>query len=126
MDRLHAARPDPAVVLVPGRRGVAVLAGGADRARAAASRCRHCTRSGGRSCSIFLGVFLRSTSSKQTNFTFEDTLSQIGLGYFFLFLLGHVAAAVAVARVRGHSRRLLGRVRGLHAAARTSTHARWA
>lgn len=38
---------------------------------------------------IFLGVFLRSTSSKQTNFTFEDTLSQIGMGYFFLFLLGH-------------------------------------
>src|SRR6478736_2358649 len=37
---------------------------------------------------IFLGVFLRSTSSKQTNFTFEDTLSQIGMGYFFLFLLG--------------------------------------
>ena len=24
----------------------------------------------------------------QTNFTFEDTLTQIGLGYFFLFLLG--------------------------------------
>lgn len=37
---------------------------------------------------VFLGVFLRSTHSKQTNFTFEDTLSQIGLGYFFLFLLG--------------------------------------
>lgn len=36
----------------------------------------------------FLGVFLRSTHSKQTNFTFEDTLSQIGMGYFFLFLLG--------------------------------------
>ena len=26
--------------------------------------------------------------SPQTNFTFEDTLSQIGLGYPFLFLLG--------------------------------------
>jgi predicted acyltransferase len=38
---------------------------------------------------IFLGVFLRSTSSKQTYFTFEDTLSQIGMGYFFLFLLGY-------------------------------------
>jgi heparan-alpha-glucosaminide N-acetyltransferase len=37
---------------------------------------------------IFLGVFLRSTHEKQTNFTFEDTLSQIGLGYVFLFLLG--------------------------------------
>ena len=30
---------------------------------------------------ILLGVFLRSTGSSQTNWTFEDTLSQIGLGY---------------------------------------------
>src|SRR6187200_262683 len=30
---------------------------------------------------IGLGVFLRSTHSDQTRFTFEDTLSQIGLGY---------------------------------------------
>ena len=37
---------------------------------------------------IALGVFLRSIHSKQTYFTFEDTLSQIGLGYGFLFLLG--------------------------------------
>ncbi|MBM3837409.1 MAG: DUF5009 domain-containing protein [Verrucomicrobia bacterium] len=37
---------------------------------------------------VFLGVFLRSTGRSQTNFTFEDTLSQIGLGYTFLFLLG--------------------------------------
>jgi predicted acyltransferase len=37
---------------------------------------------------IALGIFLRSTSSPQTNFTFEDTLTQIGLGYVFLFLLG--------------------------------------
>lgn len=36
----------------------------------------------------FLGVFLRSTGRSQTNFTFEDTLSQIGMGYLFLFLLG--------------------------------------
>lgn len=35
-----------------------------------------------------LGVFLRSTHATQTYFTFEDTLSQIGLGYTFLFLLG--------------------------------------
>jgi predicted acyltransferase len=39
---------------------------------------------------VALGVFLRSTHSPRTNFTFEDTLSQIGLGYFFLFLLGLV------------------------------------
>ena len=37
---------------------------------------------------IELGIFLRSTHSTQTNFTFEDTLTQIGLGYPFLFLLG--------------------------------------
>jgi predicted acyltransferase len=37
---------------------------------------------------ILLGVFLRSTSRPATNWTFEDTLSQIGLGYPLLFLLG--------------------------------------
>ncbi len=36
---------------------------------------------------VALGVFLRSLGREQTNFTFEDTLSQIGLGYPFLFLL---------------------------------------
>lgn len=38
-----------------------------------------------------LGVFLRSIDAPQTYFTFEDTLSQIGLGYTFLFLLGFCA-----------------------------------
>ena len=37
---------------------------------------------------VFLGVFLRSVGRPQTYYTFEDTLSQIGLGYLFLFLLG--------------------------------------
>src|SRR5260221_5232402 len=37
---------------------------------------------------IFLGFFLRSTRWHQTYFTFEDTVTQIGLGYIFLFLLG--------------------------------------
>jgi predicted acyltransferase len=37
---------------------------------------------------IALGIFLRSQGHKQTNYTFEDTLTQIGLGYGFLFLLG--------------------------------------
>src|SRR5690348_11810275 len=37
---------------------------------------------------VALGVFLRSLDSQQTYFTFEDTLSQIGFGYPFLFLLG--------------------------------------
>lgn len=36
---------------------------------------------------VALGVFLRSMHSPQTNFTFEDTLSQIGMGYPILFLL---------------------------------------
>ena len=34
-----------------------------------------------------LGIFLRSMSGPQTYFTFEDTLTQIGLGYPILFLL---------------------------------------
>ena len=36
---------------------------------------------------IALGIFLRSQSRSQTYFTFEDVLTQIGLGYVFLFLL---------------------------------------
>jgi predicted acyltransferase len=36
---------------------------------------------------ILLGVFLRSMHSPQTYWTFEDTLSQIGLGYLPLFAL---------------------------------------
>ena len=35
-----------------------------------------------------LGGLLRSVGLPQTYFTFEDTLSQIGLGYGFLFMLG--------------------------------------
>ena len=41
---------------------------------------------------VALGVFLRSMSHTQTYFTFEDTLSQIGLGYPILFLLGFRSA----------------------------------
>jgi heparan-alpha-glucosaminide N-acetyltransferase len=37
---------------------------------------------------IFLGVFLRSIGKPITYFTFEDTLSQIGLGYLPLVLIG--------------------------------------
>jgi predicted acyltransferase len=36
---------------------------------------------------ICLGIFLRSIDKRQTYFTFEDTLTQIGLGYTFAFLL---------------------------------------
>jgi len=41
---------------------------------------------------ILLGVFLRSVGQSQTYWTFEDTLTQIGLGYFLLFLLGFKSA----------------------------------
>jgi len=37
---------------------------------------------------VLLGVFLRSVGAPETNWTFEDTLTQIGLGYPFLFALG--------------------------------------
>ncbi len=43
---------------------------------------------------IFLGIFLRSIHSKQTNFTFEDTLTQIGLGYTFLVVLSYYSQRV--------------------------------
>lgn len=39
---------------------------------------------------IALGIFLRSNGKPFTNFTFEDTLSQIGLGYVLLFLIGFI------------------------------------
>jgi heparan-alpha-glucosaminide N-acetyltransferase len=37
---------------------------------------------------VVLGIFLRSMGHEVTRFTFEDTLTQIGLGYGLLFLLG--------------------------------------
>lgn len=37
---------------------------------------------------VLLGIFLRSIGKPQTYFTFEDTLTQIGLGYVPLFLIG--------------------------------------
>lgn len=43
---------------------------------------------------IALGIFLRSNGKPFTNFSFEDTLSQIGLGYVLLFLLGFVRPAL--------------------------------
>jgi heparan-alpha-glucosaminide N-acetyltransferase len=38
---------------------------------------------------VILGFFLRSLGQPQTYFTFEDTLTQIGLGYTFAFLLAY-------------------------------------
>jgi len=43
-----------------------------------------------------LGVFLRSLGRPQTYWTFEDTLTQIGLGYTGLFLLGWAGLRVQI------------------------------
>jgi predicted acyltransferase len=54
---------------------------------------------------VALGIFLRSLDDRQTYWTFEDTLTQIGLGYTFLFLLAfaswRVQAAAFVAILAG-------------------------
>jgi len=46
---------------------------------------------------IFLGIFLRSLNAKQTYWTFEDTLTQIGLGYTILFVLAFASLRAQVA-----------------------------
>jgi predicted acyltransferase len=50
---------------------------------------------------IALGVFLRSIGRPQTYFSFVDTLSQIGLGYTFLFLLAFVSLRWQVLALAG-------------------------
>lgn len=46
---------------------------------------------------VFLGIFLRSLGKPQTNFTFDDTLTQIGLGYWLLFLVAGLSTRAVVA-----------------------------
>ncbi len=46
---------------------------------------------------ILLGIFLRSMESPRTYWTFEDTLTQIGLGYTFLFLFAFAPLRAQVA-----------------------------
>ncbi len=46
---------------------------------------------------IALGIFLRSLGRPRTYWTFEDTLTQIGLGYTFLFLIAFASLRVQVA-----------------------------
>jgi heparan-alpha-glucosaminide N-acetyltransferase len=46
---------------------------------------------------ILLGIFLRSLERPQTYWTFEDTLTQIGLGYTVLFLLAFASLRVQIA-----------------------------
>jgi len=68
--------------------GVALPFSLASRAARGQSRRRMVLHAFWRSLAlILLGVFLRSMGRPQTYWTFEDTLSQIGLGYPFLFLL---------------------------------------
>ncbi len=53
---------------------------------------------------IALGVFLSSNGAKQTDFTFINVLSQIGLGYAFVYLLigrGLVVQLLALAAILG-------------------------
>jgi predicted acyltransferase len=46
---------------------------------------------------IALGIFLRSLGGSRTHWTFEDTLTQIGLGYTALFLLAFASLRVQIA-----------------------------
>ena len=46
---------------------------------------------------ILLGIFLRSLERPQTYWTFEDTLTQIGMGYTFLYLLAFTSLRVQIA-----------------------------
>jgi predicted acyltransferase len=69
--------------------GVALPFSLASRAARGQSRARMTLHAAWRALVlILLGVFLRSIGRHQTYWTFEDTLSQIGLGYIALFLLG--------------------------------------
>ena len=48
---------------------------------------------------VFLGIFLRSLGKPVTNFTFDDTLTQIGLGYWILFILSGLSIRGLIASV---------------------------
>ncbi len=50
---------------------------------------------------VVLGIFLRSLQGPMTNFTFEDTLTQIGLGYTFAFLLSFCRVRWQIAVLAG-------------------------
>ena len=103
-----ALGPDPAVVHVHGWRGHGVFL----RSRQAHGQTwgqmlrQPLVRS---FVLVLLGVFLRSDGRDQTYFTFEDVLSQIGLGYTFLFLLWNRPAWVQFLAALWNSRRVLGR-----------------
>ena len=75
---------------------------------------------------VALGIFLRSVGKPQTNYTFEDTLTQIGLGYGFLFLLGFRPARDQWVALGGDPPGLLGGVRDCTRRARASNRPAWA
>lgn len=83
--------------------GVALAFSIANRARGGQSRLRRTGHALGRAVAlVFLGIFLRSLGRAQTHFTFVDTLTQIGLGYFSLYLLSEMpirGQAVALAAI---------------------------
>ena len=68
--------------------GVALPFSMASRARRGESTGRSSLHAAWRALVLIgLGIFLRSVGKGGTNYTFEDTLTQIGLGYFPLFLI---------------------------------------
>ena len=67
---------------------------------------------------ILMGIFLRSVHSPMTHFTFEDVLTQIGLGYLFVFLLLRGPFIAAAGRRVGDPRRLLVLLLSVSSAAR--------
>ena len=80
---------DPAIVYVSGRRRSSVFHRNS-RSRKGQSFRKQLVHTIWRSfILVALGIFLRSIHSSQTYFTFEDTLTQIGLGYTFAFLLAY-------------------------------------
>ena len=99
-----------------GRRGAAFLAGQPRGARTIAQRVMTLHALWRALVLVLLGVFLRSIGQRQTYWTFEDTLSQIGLGYGFLFLLGFRPAREQWAGAGADPRRLLGGLCALSAA----------
>jgi predicted acyltransferase len=68
--------------------GTAIAFSIASRSAAGQSRGRMLGHAAWRALAlVLLGIWLRSIGKPQTYFTFEDTLTQIGLGYVPLFLL---------------------------------------
>ena len=95
---VFAPRSHPAGLFISCRSGDDVLAGKPPGTRGNLRR-RMLGHAVWRSAAlILLGIFLRSLSSRsRTYWTFEDTLTQIGLGYTFLFLLAFTSLRVQIA-----------------------------